>query len=115
MTSRLGQNQVVISGSSSGTATVAVPAAAGTPTLTLPTTTGTLALTTNLFAVGQTWQDVIGSRAKRTTYQNTTGKPIVVSISFTANFSSQVQIYVGTTTDPVAAGVMVAQDILYVY
>jgi len=30
--------------------------------------------------VGQTWQDVSGSRAVSTSYQNTTGKPIVVSI-----------------------------------
>jgi hypothetical protein len=42
MTSRLGQNSVVISGSSSGTATIAVPAAAGTTTLTLPASNGTV-------------------------------------------------------------------------
>jgi hypothetical protein len=41
MTSRLAQNSVVISGSSSGTATIAVPAAAGTLTFTLPTANGT--------------------------------------------------------------------------
>lgn len=30
--------------------------------------------------VGQTWTDVIGSRAANTNYQNTTGKPICVYI-----------------------------------
>lgn len=32
--------------------------------------------------VGQTWQDVTGSRASGTTYTNTTGRPIQVSITF---------------------------------
>lgn len=31
---------------------------------------------------GQTWQDVTASRASATTYTNTTGKPILVSIEF---------------------------------
>ena len=30
--------------------------------------------------VGQTWQDVIASRALGTTYYNTTGRPIFVSV-----------------------------------
>lgn len=45
MTSRLSQSSVVINGSSSGTVTIAAPAAAGTPTLTLPTSSGTLSTT----------------------------------------------------------------------
>ena len=32
------------------------------------------------FGVGQTWQDVTSSRAKVTTYTNTTGKPINVAV-----------------------------------
>jgi hypothetical protein len=32
------------------------------------------------FGIGQTWQDVSGSRVGGTTYQNTTGKPIEVSV-----------------------------------
>ena len=32
------------------------------------------------FGVGQTWQDVTASRAKGTTYTNSTGKPIQVSV-----------------------------------
>lgn len=39
------------------------------------TATATLAL-----GVGQTWQDVTGSRAAGTTYTNATGKPIMVVI-----------------------------------
>jgi hypothetical protein len=34
----------------------------------------------NSIGVGQTWQNVAGSRAQGTSYQNTTGKPIIVSI-----------------------------------
>lgn len=33
---------------------------------------------------GQTWQDVTGSRAKTTTYYNTTGKPITLRIRYTS-------------------------------
>ena len=41
-------------------------------------------LTTNTqLGVGQTWQNVSGSRVLGTTYTNTTGKPIVVSVSGT--------------------------------
>jgi hypothetical protein len=32
----------------------------------------------NAIGIGQTWQDVSGSRSAGTSYQNTTGKPIVV-------------------------------------
>lgn len=32
------------------------------------------------FGVSQTWQNVIGSRALSTSYQNTTGKPIMVNV-----------------------------------
>jgi len=35
--------------------------------------------------VGQTWQDVTGSRAQNTNYTNTTGKPIFVSIALVGN------------------------------
>ncbi len=35
--------------------------------------------------VGQTWQDVTGSRAQDTTYQNTTGRPIMVAVTLAQN------------------------------
>ena len=43
--------------------------------------------------VGQTWQDVSGSRAVGTAYQNTTGKPIMVMLSLdvsSGRYASQV-------------------------
>ena len=75
-------SSVVIAGDTSGTITLAAPAVAGTTTLTLPATTGTVALTSQIVGVGigQTWTDVTASRAAGTTYTNSTGKPIVVSI-----------------------------------
>jgi hypothetical protein len=38
-----------------------------------------------VFGVGQTWQDLTGSRALSTTYTNTTGKPICVAVRATIN------------------------------
>lgn len=40
-----------------------------------------LATTGSMIGIGQTWQNVIGSRVSGTTYTNTTGKPILVNIS----------------------------------
>ncbi|MDX5370195.1 MAG: hypothetical protein LPL29_12555 [Alphaproteobacteria bacterium] len=45
----------------------------------LPAVDGTQ-LTGTGIGVGQTWQDVTGSRSAGTSYQNTTGKPIMVAI-----------------------------------
>ena len=49
------------------------------------------------FGIGQTWQDVTASRALGTTYTNTTGRPIEVSISLpdTVSQSPTVTINVG--------------------
>lgn len=52
---------------------------------------------------GQTWQNVTGSRAKGTTYYNTTGRPIVVNINCTEN---AVNSYSGLTV----GGVLVANN-----
>ena len=62
-------------------------------------------------AVGysQTWQNLIGSRAKQVTYQNTTGKAIVVAVSFVAPFSSVLQLYTSSSTDIFGNGVMIIQ------
>lgn len=50
----------------------------------------------NAVAIGvnQTWQDMSGSRAVNTTYQNTTGKPIMVNISY--GWSGYGEIYVSS-------------------
>jgi hypothetical protein len=38
------------------------------------------ALTSTVIGVGQTWQNVSASRSSGTTYTNTTGKPIFISV-----------------------------------
>jgi hypothetical protein len=48
------------------------------------TATGTVTAT-NLFGQSQTWQSLTGSRAINTTYTNTTGRPIFVSITGGSN------------------------------
>jgi hypothetical protein len=45
-------SSIIISGDTSGTATIQAPSVAGTPTLTLPTTSGTIALTSQLPVAG---------------------------------------------------------------
>ena len=58
--------------------------AAGTSGNVLTSNGTTWVSSTNLaVGVGQTWQNLTASRADSTTYYNTTGKPIMVSISFT--------------------------------
>jgi hypothetical protein len=47
-----------------------------------------MALTTDVIGVNQTWQAVTGSRAAGTTYTNSTGKPIAVSINATPTAGS---------------------------
>ena len=44
---------------------------------------------------GQTWQNVGGSRSKSTTYYNTTGKPIAVSVIFSIGVSINAKLTVG--------------------
>jgi hypothetical protein len=114
---------VVISGDTSGTATLQAQAIAGNTTLTLPTTSGTVALqsgdlgtpsaivltnatgTANALNAGigvnQTWQNVTASRAWSTDYTNTTGKPIMFSVTHYAG-DSGMELLVG--------GVLVGQQ-----
>jgi len=101
-------SSIVIAGDTSGSITVAAPAVAGSGTvLTLPATTGTVLTTTggvtpgtagNVLTSngttwtsaaagggigsGQTWTNVTSSRSMGTTYTNSTGKPILVLITF---------------------------------
>ena len=76
---------ISIAGDTSGSITLQAPAVAGTTTITLPATTGTAALTSDVIGVGQTWQNVTASRAANTTYTNTTGRPIQVSVVLNQN------------------------------
>lgn len=67
---------VVISGDTSGSVTLSAPTVAGSSTLTLPAFTGTA------MAVG-TLTDVTASRVLGTTYTNSTGTAIFVSVYVT--------------------------------
>ena len=95
-------SSVVIAGDTSGTVTLDAPAVAGSTVLTLPATSGTVArvsgdlgtpstlVGTNItgtanalnagIGVNQTWQNFTGSRSASTTYTNSTGKPIQLSV-----------------------------------
>ena len=101
-------SSVVISGNTSGTITLDAPNVAGTTVLTLPTANGTVITTASTdtvnslnagIGVNQTWQDVSASRAIGTTYTNSTGKPIVVAITYTNSAGNSVQ---GLTINGVA-------------
>lgn len=61
---------------------------------------------------GQTWQNMSSSRLVGTVYQNTTGKPIMVSAVDTAGASN---VSVGATASPstVTAGTVVVPDLWY--
>ena len=64
---------------SNGSVLLKAPDGVGDYTVTLPS--GNVTLGTNAqLGVGQTWQDVTGSRVSGTTYTNSTGRPIAVSI-----------------------------------
>jgi hypothetical protein len=104
---------LILNGSTSGSVTLSSPAVSGTTTLTLPTTSGTVGIVsgdlgtpsalvgTNIsgtanslnagIGVNQTWQDVSASRAIGTTYTNSTGKPIMVAITYTNSAAATVQ------------------------
>lgn len=99
-------SSVVIAGDTSGSITLQAPSVAGTTTLTLPATSGTVITTASTdtanslnagLGVNQTWQGV--TRAIGTTYTNSTGKPILVSVTYSCNAGNTVQglIINGTT------------------
>lgn len=89
---------IVLLGSTSGSCTLQEQAVAGTTTLTLPTTTGTLALTSEVIGVNQTWTAFTsGTRVSGTTYTNSTGKPIVVSVGAAGTSSGVVIVVNGIT------------------
>ena len=104
-------SKVVIAGDASGTGTFTISAPNGNTdrTLVLPDEAGTVLTSASnipssqiaglsMIGVDQVWTDVSGSRSVSTEYQNTTGKPIMVSISITAPFTSRGQIQVSTTS-----------------
>ena len=52
--------------------------------------------TSSTLGVGQTWQDLTSSRVSGTTYTNSTGKPIVVSVTIDGSTDCYVKILTGT-------------------
>jgi len=72
-----------------------------------PATAGALAL-----GVGQTWQDVTGSRVSGTTYYNTTGKPIQLDVIATnpGTHSNFIITINGVSLGSVYAGAVASHD-----
>lgn len=108
-------SQVKIQGNASGTGifTLAAPNSNTDRTLTLPDTTGTVITTADTgtvsqtmlasgvvpLGVGQTLQDVTGSRALGTTYTNSTGRPIFVIVAISQNTTGiGHQVYIDSLT-----------------
>ena len=52
---------------------------------------------------GQTWQEVTSSRAVNTSYQNTTGRPIVFTVNATPSSYGALQVSVDNTNWVTAA------------
>lgn len=84
------------------TGTPAAPTAATTTNTTQVATTAfvqqEITATTHGFSEGQTWQNVIGSRAHSTVYQNTTGWPIQLYIYATNSSPASVQVSADNVT-----------------
>lgn len=70
-------------------------AAAGTDTTRAVTAAGVEAhMVANAIGWGQTWQNVTGSRSPSTTYTNSTGRPIAVSVIYTGGGAYDVSLQV---------------------
>lgn len=98
------------------TGTTGVTQTAGDNTTKLATTAFVLANPTGL-GIGQTWTNVIGSRALTTTYTNSTGKPIYVAVSLgTSGTSTHTFVIAGSTvmTTTAAAASLSAVNFFYV-
>jgi hypothetical protein len=109
-------------GGNTATVNGAVPAPATSPTLTTPIISGnlgaggasygtagqvlvsggvaanTLWASSQSIGIGQTWQDVTGSRVSGTSYQNTTGRPIMVYIMHTNASLTYCQVSTNNST-----------------
>jgi hypothetical protein len=88
-------NSLRANGSTSGSVTLSAPAVAGSTTQTLQAVTGTIALTGDVIGIGQTWQNMSTSRAWSTDYTNTTGRPIMFSVTNDA-LDCGIELYVGS-------------------
>ena len=64
--------------------------------------------------IGQTWQDVTGSRTSGTLYTNSTGKPIQVAYSLLSSSTSNLTIEVGGVTIYSLTGVQFSQSMSFI-
>lgn len=94
--SSLTANSVLLGNGTSAVQTVA-PSTSGN-LLTSNGTTWTSAAPAGAIGVGQTWQDVSASRALTTSYTNSTGKPIQVSVNARSSTGAYIQASVGGVT-----------------
>ena len=84
-------------GNGTATPTFVAPSTSGNVLTSNGTTWQSSALPDMGIGVGQTWQNVSGSRAEGTTYTNNTGKPIMVSYGFNStNGFNRFTAYVGS-------------------
>ena len=79
--SSLTANRVLLGNGTSAVQTVA-PGTSGNVLTSNGTTWQSTAPVASGVGVGQTWQNVLGSRARNTNYTNSTGKPIMVNVWF---------------------------------
>ena len=103
---------VKLNSAGGGSVTLDVPSTASNFSQSIPAVNGTLVTTGDTgsvsqtmlatavvpVGVGQTWQNVLSSRAFGTTYTNSTGRPIMVSVSAsTLNTASWLVTVAGVT------------------
>ena len=92
ITTRTGSGNITVSNALSGNnivsdANIATGISSSKLSGALPTLDGSALTGLATIGVGQTSKLLLSSRAKDTEYQNTTGKPIFISVSFTSNFT----------------------------
>lgn len=88
--------KATISGINSGNPICILVDCQGAPVQVAPATqSGHAVAQSQVLGLGQTWQNMTGSRAQGTTYTNTTGKPIALSICSGTAASSGVALTVG--------------------
>ena len=111
-------SSIAVKGADTGTGvfTIESPATNTDRTITLPDEAGALAtqayVGTQALGVGQTWQDVTGSRGSGVTYTNNTGKPIFIIVSITGDATYNANIAVdGVVACGIALNVASTGDI----
>lgn len=93
-----GGNTATINGITPALASQA-QAEAGTDNTTLMTPLRVMqAIAVEAIGIGQTWQNLTGSRALGTAYQNTTGRPIMIAVAAGGSQMSEMQVSADNVT-----------------